>query len=80
MYMSNEKFEEIKYRHSPTITTDDDVGAAFEFVRELFEAEADALREKCTYPTSSIRDMENVAYRISSMASEIEKGQFGEER
>lgn len=25
MYMPKEKFEEIKYRYSPTITTDDDV-------------------------------------------------------
>lgn len=79
MYMSKEKFDEIRSRHSTIILTDDDVSEALAFVRELFEAEADALKEKCTYPTSSIWDMEKTAHRIFSMTREIENENFGEE-
>lgn len=79
MYMSKEKFDEIRGRHNTTILMDDDVSEALVFVQELFEAEADALKEKCSYATSSIRDMERAAYRISSMTSEIENENFGEE-
>lgn len=79
MYMPKEKFEEIKYRHSPTITTDDDVGVAFEFVRDLLEAEVEALKEKCAYATNSIRDMEKAAHEVFSMLGDIENGEFGGE-
>ena len=44
MYMSKEKFDEIKAKHSTTIVVDADVGEALAFVQDLLEAEADAIR------------------------------------
>lgn len=40
MYMSKEKFDEIKAKHSTTIVVDADVGEALAFVQDLLEAEA----------------------------------------
>ncbi len=75
MYMSREKFDEIKKRHSTTILMDDDVGEAFAFVQELLEAEADALKEKCSYATRSIQDAETAAHEVFNMGQEIENGE-----
>lgn len=41
MYMSKEKFDEIKAKHSTTIVVDADVGEALAFVQDLLEAEAE---------------------------------------
>ncbi len=79
MYMSREKFDEIKKRHSTTILMDDDVGEAFAFVQELLWAEADALKEKCSYATRLIQDMEKAACEVFSIGQEIENGEFGGE-
>ncbi len=79
MYMPKEKFDEIKKRHSTTILMDDDVGEAFAFVQELLEAEADALKEKCSYATRSIQNTETAAHEVFSMGQEIENGEFGGE-
>lgn len=78
MYMEREKFNEIKKRFNVTILVDDDVNKALEFVCELLKAEADALREKCSYATMSIQRMERAAYEVSSMGQEIENENFGE--
>jgi len=37
MYMSKEKFDEIKAKHSTTIVVDADVGEALAFVQDLLE-------------------------------------------
>lgn len=46
MYMSKEKFDEIKAKHSTTIVVDADVGEALAFVQDLLEAEADAIKNR----------------------------------
>lgn len=47
MYMSKQKFNEIKQKHNTLLIMDTDVSEALEFVQELLEAEATALKEKC---------------------------------
>lgn len=78
MYMTKEKFDEIKRKHNTLLVLDDDVGEALEFVQELLEAEADALKEKCAYATRSIAEMESAAHQVFEMQGEIEDGQFGD--
>ena len=46
MYMSKEKFDKIKAKHSTTIVVDADVGEALAFVQDLLEAEADAIKNR----------------------------------
>ena len=75
MYMTKEKFDEIKRKHNTLLIMDDDTSEAFEFVQEL---QADALKEKCAYATRSIKEMENAAHEVFSMLQEIEDEQFGD--
>lgn len=78
MYMTKEKFDEIKKRHSTLLILDDDTSEALEFVQELLEAEADALKEKCAYATRSIAETENAAHQVFDMRREIENEAFGD--
>jgi hypothetical protein len=78
MYMTREMFDAIKDRHSNTIIVDDDVGEALAFVQELLEAEADAMKAKCSYATRSIADAEKAAYEVSSLSNEIDNEAFGD--
>lgn len=78
MYMTKEKFDEIRKNHSTLLILDDDVSEALEFAQELLEAEADALKEKCAYAVRSIADTENAAHQVFDMRCEIENGEFGD--
>ena len=68
MYMSKEKFDEIKAKYSTTIVVDADVGEALAFVQDLLEAEADA--------TASIGRLNEAAYEVFSISNEIDAGEF----
>ncbi len=78
MYMTKEKFDEIKQKHSTLLVLDGDVAEAFEFVQELLEAEADALKEKCAYATRSIAETESAARQVFDMRCEIDNEHFGD--
>lgn len=78
MYMSKQKFDEIKQKHNTLLILDTDVSEALEFVQELLEAEAKALKEKYSYATRSIADTENAAHQVFDMQGEIENEQFGD--
>lgn len=78
MYMTKEKFDEIKAKHSTTIIVDDDVEEALAFVQELLETEADAMKEKCSYAVRSISDTEQAAREVFSMSNEISDEAFGD--
>lgn len=64
MYMTKQKFDEIKKRHSTLLILNDDTSEALEFVQELLEVEADALKEKCAYATRSIAETESAAHQV----------------
>lgn len=78
MYMTKQKFDEIKKKYNTLLVLDDDVGEALDFVQELLEAEADALKEKCAYATRSIDEMENAIHQVFDMRREIDNGYFGD--
>lgn len=78
MYMSKQKFNEIKQKHNTLLIMDTDVSEALEFVQELLEAEAAALKEKCSYATRSIADTESAAHQVFDVQREIENEQFGD--
>ncbi len=78
MYMTKQKFDEIKRKHGTLLIMDEDTSEALAFVHELLEAEADALKEKCAYATRSIADAESAAHQVSDMRHEIECGLFGD--
>lgn len=55
MCITKEKFEEIKAKHNTLLVLEDDVDEALTFVRELLEAEADALKVSEPYAGQSLR-------------------------
>ena len=79
MYLTKEKFEEIVRKHSSLLIVDGDAGEALEFVRELLEAEADALKEQEPDATSSIRKLNDAAYQVWDICSDVESGAFLEQ-
>lgn len=78
MYMTKEKFDEIRRKHSTLLILDDDVDETLEFVQELLEAEADALKEKCAYATKSIAEVESAVHQVFDMRREIDNECFGD--
>ncbi len=76
MYMSKEKFAEIKNKYSTLLVLDGDASEAFAFVQDMLEAEAEALKEKCPYATRSIADTESSARQVMDMRQEIENNEF----
>lgn len=77
MYLSKEKFEEIKAKHSTTIILDSDTEEALAFVQELLEAEADAVKQREPHATVSIDRLNAAAYEVFSMSNEISAEEFG---
>ena len=78
MYMTKQKFDEIKKRYPTLLVLDSDVSNVFEFVRDMLEAEADALEKKCAYATRSIADTEKAASQVYDMQNDIEHDEFGD--
>lgn len=72
MYMSKEKFEEIKRRYSTLLILDCDAVDAFNFVNEILEAEAEATEAKEPSATASIRRLKEAAYEVFAAGQEIE--------
>lgn len=76
MYITRKKFEEICKRHSSLLVLEDDAAAALEFVQELLEAEADAVKEREPDATASINRLNEAAYEVFNIFSEVENEEF----
>ena len=74
MYITKEKFKEIKAKHNSLLIMEDDVDEALAFVQELLEAEADALKVSEPHAVVSIRKLE--AARSTPMNLEGSKKLF----
>lgn len=77
MYITKEKFKEIKGRHNTLLVLEDDADEALTFVRELLEAEADALKVAEPYAVASIKKLEDAAYQVFEMSGDINAEEFG---
>lgn len=78
MYMTKEKFDAIQKKYGTLLVLNTDANDAMEFVRELLETEADALREKCAYAHRSIAEMEDAARRVAELNNDAENDKFGD--
>lgn len=79
MYITKEKFEEICKNHSSLLVLDSDVTEALEFVQELLEAEADAIKAKEPWATNSIKKLNDAAYEVFGICGDVEMEEFFEE-
>ena len=76
MYMTREKFNELKRKYSTLLVLDDDFADAMNFVNDLLEAEADAIEKREPTATASIGRLREAAYEVFSILSEVENGEF----
>ena len=80
MYITKEKFEAIVKNHRSLLVVEGDVSEALEFVQELLEAEADALKKKEPHATVSIQKLNDAAYQVFEVCGEIENEEFLENK
>ena len=76
--ISKEKFEEIRRAHDTVLFHTDDAIAALQFVHELLLAEVDAVKDKSPYAITTIKQLEQAAYQVFSLSSDIENENFDE--
>lgn len=80
MYITKEKFGEIRKKYSTLLILDSDAADALNFVRDLLEAEADAIKEKEPQATASIDRLNTAAYEVYEICGDVDNGEFGEGR
>lgn len=76
MLISREDFDAITYRYN---LTDGEAENACDFVHELLCAEADLTEEKYPTATVSMNRLNNAAYQVFEVGSDIASDTFGEE-
>lgn len=78
MTMTKEKFEEIKSKYPLLLVMEDDAARAFEFVQEMLEAEAEAIKIAEPYATSTISRLETAAREVYDIEADVEAEAFSE--
>ncbi|NBH77064.1 hypothetical protein D3Z52_02465 [Clostridiaceae bacterium] len=78
MTMTREKFEEIKSKYPMLLVMDNDVAKAFEFVHEVLEAEAEAIKIAEPYATSTISRLEAAAREVYDVGADVDNEAFSE--
>ena len=76
MYITKEKFNELREKYSTLLIVDSDVADALNFVQELLEAEADAIKEREPYATASIDRLNAAAYEVFDICGDVDNERF----
>ena len=79
MYITKEKFEEIREKYSTLLIVNSDVVDALNFVQELLEAEADAIKEREPDATAGIDRLNKAAYEVFDICGEVDNENFYKE-
>lgn len=80
MYITKERFGKICKRYDGLLVVDGDAVKALNFVHDLLEAEADAIKEKEPSATTSIKRLEEAAYEVFNISGEVDWQEFGEKK
>lgn len=70
--LTGKQFMEIRNRYPDALDGD----SAFDFVHDILNAEADAIKEKFPYATKTISRLEDAAYQVFEIGSDISCGDF----
>ena len=76
MYITREKLAELREKHSSLLIVESDIVAALNFVQELLEAEADAIKERAPYATATIDRLNAAAYEVFDICGDIDNERF----
>ncbi len=78
MYITKEKFEEICKKYPTLIFSEGDAEDALNFVEDLLEAEADAIKAVEPEATASINRLNAAAYEVYDLCGDVGNEAFGE--
>lgn len=78
MYITKKKYEEICKKYSTLLFLDSDPEQALNFVHDVLEAEADALKEHEPQATKSIHRLDAAAYEVFDISQAINNEDFRE--
>ena len=78
LYITKEKFDEIKKKYNSLLALDGNAEEALEFVQELLEAEADAIKEREPTATTSIKRLNEAAYEVFALSGDVSNEEFYE--
>lgn len=78
MYITKEKFDEIREKYSTLLIVNSDVVDALNFVQELLEAEADAIQAAEPDATFTIDRINAAAYEVFDICGEVDNERFAE--
>ena len=78
MYISREKFDEIRKKYSLLLVVDSDTTDALKFAYDVMIAETDAAEEKSTYPVKVTNRMEQSAAFLFDILQDVENETFSE--
>ena len=78
MYITKEKFEAICKKYSTLLICDGDAVDALNFVQDLLDAEADALKECEPEATAAIDRLNAASYEVYDLCGDVDNEAFGE--
>lgn len=78
MYLSKEKFEKICKKYPTLLICNGDAEDALNFVQDLLEAEADAVKEREPEATASIDRLNAASYEVYDLCNDVGNEEFGE--
>lgn len=76
MYITKEKFNELREKYSTLLIVNSDVVDALNFVQELLEAEADAIKEREPDATATIDRINRAAYEVFDICGDVDNERF----
>ena len=76
MYITKEEFDALREKYSTLLIVNSDVVDALNFVQELLEAEADALKEREPTATASIDRLNKAAYEVFDICGQVDNEDF----
>ena len=79
MYLSKTEYQSLKSKYPLLLVLSSDAEDALSFVHDLLLAEADAIKAQEPDATASITRLQEAAYEVYSLFSDLENGEFSEE-
>ena len=79
MYITKEEFDKLREKYSTLLIVNSDVVDALNFVQELLEAEADAIKAREPDAAASIDRLNKAAYEVFDICGEVDNENFYKE-
>lgn len=76
MYITKEKFKELREKYRNLIIVESDAVDALNFAQELLEAEADAIKDREPDAIATINRLNAAAYEVFDICGDVDNERF----